>query len=399
MKILHTSDWHIGKQLYKQELHEDLSLFFDWLYQHIVCNKIDVLLVSGDVFDHANPSQVAYKQYYDFLKRLIPIDIQVIITGGNHDSSAVLNAPSELLRALNISVIGGAKALNEMFVPVNRNGENLVVAAIPYLRDKDLRQPDAGETYSDKIELVKASLRTYFSEVNTHYSTYYKDAFYILMGHLYVQGSQLSESERDIQLGNLAGVEVDMFEGIPDYVALGHIHKPQVVSEKNQIHYCGSPIPLSFSEKKDCKQINEIEVENNRLKSVKRINVPAFRRLVSFEGTLTEVKEKINTYSDETPLLSFAEINVTEEQQSIENQYAFESFVNSNPNAKLQIIKSRLDYKNLIGGASYYFSETTDVSDVTPIEMFEKRLEIEENLENKEELILAFREILEELGL
>lgn len=399
MKILHTSDWHIGKQLYKQELHEDLLLFFDWLLQYIVTEKIDVLLVSGDVFDHANPSQAAFKQYYDFLKRLIPLDLQVIITGGNHDSSAVLNAPAELLRTLNITVIGGAGTLDEMFIPINKNSERIVIAAIPYLRDKDLRKPDAGETYTDKIELAKAALRTYFSEVNAHYSTYHKEAFYVLMGHLYVQGSQLSDSERDIQIGNLAGVEVAMFEGIPHYVALGHIHKPQVISAKHQIHYCGSPIPLSFSEKEDRKQVNLIEVENNRLKSVKKIEIPTFRKLVSFEGTLSEVKEKITQYTDETPLLSFAEIKVIEEQESIENRYAFETFVTSNPNEKLQIVKSRLIYKNLVEGASHHFAKNTDVADVTPLQMFEKRLELEPDLENKEALLLAFRELLEELGL
>src|SRR5690625_5906363 len=99
MKVLHTSDWHIGKQLHKFDLSEDLQLFFDWLFSVIESEKIDLLLVSGDIFDQANPSQAAFKQYYDFLKRLLPLRCKIILTGGNHDSAAVLNAPKELLKS------------------------------------------------------------------------------------------------------------------------------------------------------------------------------------------------------------------------------------------------------------------------------------------------------------
>src|SRR5690606_36976975 len=117
MKILHTSDWHIGKQLHKYDLSEDLNYFFNWLVNFIKTEKIDVLLVSGDIFDQANPSQAAFKQYYDLLKKLINRDCKIILTGGNHDSAAVLNAPKELLEAFDISVFGGAiENSSEMFV-------------------------------------------------------------------------------------------------------------------------------------------------------------------------------------------------------------------------------------------------------------------------------------------
>ena len=117
MKILHTSDWHIGKQLHKYDLSEDLDLFFAWLIAYIKTENIDVLLVSGDIFDQANHSQAAYKQYYDLLKNLISLDCKIILTGGNHDSPTVLNAPAELLKAFDISVTGGAtEELTDMFV-------------------------------------------------------------------------------------------------------------------------------------------------------------------------------------------------------------------------------------------------------------------------------------------
>ena len=400
MKILHTSDWHIGKQLHKYDLGEDLDLFFKWLVDYIRKESIDVLLVSGDIFDQANPSQAAHKQYYDLLKQLISLDCKIILTGGNHDSASVLNAPKELLKAFDISVIGGAiDEISEMFVVVDKNGESLVVAAIPFLKDRDIRKSVAGETYATKIEQIKSGLQSYFSNINTYYKEKHADQFFIMMGHLYVQGSHLSESVRDIQIGNQAGVESYMFEEVPHYVALGHIHKPQVISRTNNIHYCGSPIPLSFSEKEDCKQVNVIHIEHNAIKNVEIVLIPKYRNLVTFEGNLEEVQEKLNNYTAQTPLISLAEIIVNEDKESLERRQAFEEFIDSPPNENIKIVKSRLNFKSRIRGATDAFAVGTDVADVTPMQMFEKKLELQGGMENTQELKDAFREILEELNL
>lgn len=400
MKILHTSDWHIGKQLHKYDLSEDLELFFTWMIDYIRSENINVLLVSGDIFDQANPSQSAYKQYYDLLKSLINLDCKIILTGGNHDSAAVLNAPKELLKAFDISVIGGAtEELSEMFVEIEKDGEKLVIAAVPFLKDRDIRKSVAGETYATKIEQIKAGLATYFSNINQHYSDNFVGVPFIVMGHLYVQGSTMSESERDIQIGNQAGVEAYMFEEIPHYVALGHIHKPQVVSQSQNIHYCGSPVPLSFSERKDQKQINVVTIRDKAVADVEIVKIPKHRNLITFEGSLDEVVGKLNEYSEETKLMSLAEIIVIEEMESIERRQAFEQLINAQTNPNIEIVKSRLHFKSKIRGATDAFAVGTDVADVTPMQMFEKKLELQSGLENTEELKDAFREILEELNL
>lgn len=400
MKILHTSDWHIGKQLHKYDLAEDLSYFFNWLVNYIQNENIDVLLVSGDIFDQANPSQAAFKQYYDLLKQLIHIDCKIILTGGNHDSASVLNAPKELLKAFDISVIGGAtEEASEMFVEFEKNGEKLVVAAVPFLKDRDIRKSVAGETYATKIDQIKMGLQTYFSNINNHYNENHPDYFFVLMAHLYVQGSQLSESERDIQIGNQAGIEPSIFEGIPGYVALGHIHKPQVISRTHNIHYCGSPIPLSFSEREDCKQINVITIQKNEIVSVEIVPIPKHRNLITFEGSLQEVQDMLNAYSEQTTLKSLAEIIVNEDSESLETRQIFEEFIDSQPNKNIEIVKSRLNFKSKIRGATDAFAVGTDVADVTPMQMFEKKLELQSGMENTEELKNAFREILEELKL
>ena len=398
MKILHTSDWHIGKQLHKYDLSEDLDYFFERLVNYIKTEHIDVLLVSGDIFDQANPSQAAYKQYYDLLQQLINLDCKIILTGGNHDSASVLNAPKELLKAFDISVTGGAtEDISEMFVAFEKNGESIVVAAVPFLKDRDIRKSVAGETYATKIDQIKMGLQNYFSCINAHYKENYSNEVFILMGHLYVQGSQLSDSERDIQIGNQAGIEPNIFEGIPDYVALGHIHKPQVISRTNNIHYCGSPIPLSFSEKEDCKQVNVISVQNNEIVNVEIVPIPKHRNLITFDGSLQQVQEMLNTYSEQTTLISLAEIIVNEESESLETRQAFEELINSQSNENIEVVKSRLIFTKLIRGATDAFAVGTDVADVTPMQMFEKKLELQSGMENTEELKNAFREILEEL--
>ncbi|SDE12924.1 Exodeoxyribonuclease I subunit D [Pricia antarctica] len=400
MKILHTSDWHIGKQLHKYDLSEDLDLFFDWLVHYIQTENIDVLLVSGDIFDQANPSQAAYKQYYDVLKQLINFDCKIILTGGNHDSASVLNAPQELLKAFDITVIGGATdEVGELFIEVEKEGEKIVVAAVPFLKDRDIRKSVAGETYATKIEQIKSGLQSYFANINAFYQQNYPDHTFILMGHLYVQGSELSESERDIQIGNQAGVEAHMFEGIPQYVALGHIHKPQIISDTQNIYYCGSPIPLSFSEREDRKQINVITIKEGKIDQLEIVPIPKYRNLVAFEGNLEEVESKLTGYSEETRLMSLAEVIVNEDSESLERRQAFEGFVNSQPNDNIEIVKSRLNFKSKIRGATDAFAVGTDVTDVTPVQMFEKKLELQSGLDNTGELKNAFREILQELGL
>ena len=162
MKILHTADWHIGKVLHKQSLQEEHKLFFDWLLKTIEEKEIDLLLISGDIFDLANPAAKDRGLYYNFLSQLVGTDTTVIITGGNHDSIGVLNAPSEVLTRLKIHVIGGATEdpRNEL-IEIKDDADQLqvVVAAIPYLRDRDLRHNDTTHKQSTRVEAIRAGIK------------------------------------------------------------------------------------------------------------------------------------------------------------------------------------------------------------------------------------------------
>ena len=395
LKVLHTSDWHLGKQLLKFDFHDDMEFFFEWLLAFIESEEIDVLLMSGDLFDQANPSQIALRQYYQFLKRLLKSNCKVIITGGNHDAPTVLNAPKELLEVLDISVVGGKpEALSDLFIPIEKKGEKLVVAAVPFLRDQDVRRSVSGESAIDKVEQLRMGLANYFEAIEKHYVAHYSGFSFIVMAHLYAQGAQISESERDIQIGNQAGVEAGIFGNAPQYVALGHIHKPQRVGS-DYIRYCGSPIPLSFSERNDEKQVVVITIKNG-VCTPKSVKIPSFRKLVTYTGTLEEVKSKLQLHQKTGILKDLVEILVVEEHHNTQTILELEQLNTEAQFEDLEIAKVRVQFKNQIQGTASFLQQGQNVADFKPLELFLKRLETED-ITDSTELIHAFNTILEDV--
>ena len=166
MKILHTSDWHLGRALYGRKRYEEYEAFLDWLAALIEGEDIDVLLVAGDVFDNSTPSNHAQELYYRFLCRVAASPRRhVVVTAGNHDSPSFLNAPRELLKFLNIHVVGCASELPEDEVILIAGPDHdplLIVCAIPYLRDRDIRTAEAGESLEDKERKIIEGIRAHY---------------------------------------------------------------------------------------------------------------------------------------------------------------------------------------------------------------------------------------------
>lgn len=254
MRILHTADWHLGARLIERDRLAEHAAFFDWLIETLRTEDISALLLSGDVFDAANPPQDAVALYFDFLKRLADLKtVKTVITGGNHDSASHLNAPRDLLRRFDVHVFGHA------------GGNNLVdlgaaiIAAVPFLRERDLRQATAGETLATVHEQVRTAIRAHYAAQLHSARELAQGRPVIAMGHLTVLGATTSDSERDIHIGNLGSVGADIFDGF-DYTALGHLHRPQSVAHQENVRYSGSPLPLSFSEAGDAKSVVLIEI-------------------------------------------------------------------------------------------------------------------------------------------
>ena len=400
MKVLHTADWHIGKILHKHALKNEIQAFFNWLLDVISQEHVNLLLVSGDIFDLANPSSKDREIYYRFLSQLAATETQIIITGGNHDSINLLDAPKEILQHLSINVIGGAKEnIEEELIEIHDAQGKLaaVVAAVPFLRDKDLRNMNTDKKYKNREEAVREGIKLHYQKLADICESKYKNLPAIAMGHLYAKGAITSESERDIQVGNQAAVESNIFSPIFDYVALGHIHRPQVIGKNERIRYSGSPIALSFSEKEDSKCVVLIDIKAKNQLEVKPISIPKQRELKKLKGSIDEIQEKLKNYNPEYPLSSFVELEIIEETYSSAMIAAMEEMVSEfTDQDKFKILKNKITFENGQNNTADLFTQGEHIEDLTPIEVFNKKLESEEIDDVKTKLLQdAFLEILE----
>jgi len=403
MKIVHTADWHIGKILHNQDLNVDIHLFFDWLITYIKDENIDILLVSGDIFDLANPSNRDIKAYYKMLYRLSLTDTKIIITGGNHDSVSHLDAPSNLLDVLNIVVIGGGREdQKDMIVPCKDKDGNIVcvVLAVPFLRDKDLRPTMKASEMTNKSQLISDAIKKYYDDLVTMTITKYgRDMPIIATGHLYMQGSITSDSEREIHVGNLEGLHIDIIHPDIDYMALGHIHKPQTIGERAHIRYCGSPIFLDFSERDYDKRIIIIEIEDRKINTIKPVTIPKSRELKKITGTLSDVEMALSAYKNEYALTSFLEVEVIEEKKDFMKLQLLDDIVSNSLNDNFKILKHRITFLENPTASGIMHDESKTIQELSPLEVF--RLKLTENTDNEvlnEDLIEIYMQLLEEIN-
>lgn len=403
MKIVHTADWHIGKILHNQDLHEDIHLFFDWLLEYIKEENIDILIVSGDIFDLANPANRDIKSYYQMLYKLSLTKTKIIITGGNHDSVSHLDAPSHLLDVLNIVVIGGGREdRNDMIIPCFDNTEQLecVILAVPFLRDKDLRPTIKASEMNSKSDAISEAIKKYYDElVELTNHKYGSEIPIIAMGHLFMHGAITSDSEREIHVGNLEGLQSDIIHPDIDYMALGHIHKPQTIGAKANIRYCGSPVFLDFSEREYEKRIIVLELENQKITNIKPVAIPKYRELRKIVGTLSEVESALSTYRNEYPLPAFLEIEVIEEKKDILKIQALDNLINGIVGEEFKILKHRISFLENRIFTSTLQDEAKTIQELSPLEVFKLKLtEYTENETINDDLIDIYMQLLEEIN-
>ena len=302
LKILHTSDWHLGRSLYGQNRHAEFAAFLDWLMQTLQQERVDVLMIAGDVFDTITPNHAAQELYYRFLAQVSAYCLcrHIIIIGGSHDSASFLNAPKALLFALNVHVIGAATNPidKEVLVLKNAQGEPAaIVCAVPYLRDRDVRVSVDGESSQDKSLALTQGIKDHYRQalaIAEHKQQELgSNAPIIAMGHLFSQGGMTLDADgvRELYVGSLAHIGADCFDGF-DYVALGHLHVPQAVGGQAHIRYCGSPIPMGFGEAKQQKQVLHVAF-TGRLPEINAINIPNFQVLQRIQGDLPHIQAEL----------------------------------------------------------------------------------------------------------
>ena len=397
LKVLHTADWHLGKRLQNQDLSSYQAAFLEWLVAYIQAEGIDVLLLSGDVFDLANPPSRARELYYHSLHQLSRTGVQMVITGGNHDSPAVLNAPRQLLSTLGIHVFGRLRAdWSEHLVPLGPPTEpQAVVAAVPFLRDSELTHLAPGQNYQERTEALRAGLQEVYHHLAQEARHRYPGLPLLGMGHLYAAGAQTSASEREIQIGNQAAVGADVFPPDYQYLALGHIHRPQQAGAAH-LRYAGSPIPLSFSERQDTKQVRVWAGGPNVTPQHEEVSLPAWIKLRRLQGPWPEVRQKLR----ETPSgasNTWIELIIQLEQPDPQLPAQVEEAVAQfNEQDGARVVKYRLD-AGAQQGTESHFAAGTAVAELQPEEVFQRSLE-QQSLSQEDHHLLteAFQDLLQE---
>jgi DNA repair protein SbcD/Mre11 len=306
MKILHTSDWHIGRTLFGRKRIAEFEAFLSWLVETLLKERVDVLLVAGDVFDNSTPSNLAQELYYRFLCRVAVSSCRhVVVIAGNHDSPSFLNAPRELLRALDVHVIGAATDSpgDEVLLLMDPAGlAELIVCAVPYLRDRDIRVAEAGESIGDKERKLIDGIRSHYADV-CDIAKKMRESLgvpvpIIAMGHLFTAGGKTVEGDgvRELYVGSLAHVSPGVFPECIDYLALGHLHVAQTVNGSELMRYSGSPLPMGVGEASREKSVCLVEFVD-RAATVRVIPVPVFQKIEGIRGEWNDIATRIRALS------------------------------------------------------------------------------------------------------
>jgi exonuclease SbcD len=359
------------------------------------------------VFDSGNPPQAALKLYYSFLTRAVAAGCRtIIITGGNHDSPAALNAPKDLLEAMNVYVVGGATDdITDEIIPIrNADGTTLgYCCAVPFLRDKDLRYSVPGESDAERSKRIIAGIREHYERVfqeTVEVAQILKteNLPIIATGHLFAQGGITGDldNKEQIHVGNLGQIGADAFPAGFAYVALGHLHRPQIVGKQDRVRYSGSPVALDFSERSDEKQVFIVECLPEQPANVVSVRLPTFRRLVRFSGTITEIEHAIaalDTSTDARP--TFAEVHLAHDPNAatLDANEHFRALAHTKHGEQMQIL--RVVQERAFGTSAFDDGFTTALEELSPSDVFAERLKKSGFEDGKaDELRSTFAELL-----
>jgi exonuclease SbcD len=281
LRVLHTADWHLGHTLHDHKRLDEHNAFLRWLVDTLIQRHVDALLICGDVFETANPPIEATRAWYAFLaeiRRRLP-GLDVVVIGGNHDSAARLDAPSSVLDALDLHVVGGLPRrggkeldLDRIWVPLHdaHGAPAAWVAAVPFLRVSDLKR---GRSEGDEPPLVDGVRQLYARVLESGLQRRSPDQALVAMGHLYMASTDRSDSERRVLGGDQNPLPSSIFGPEWAYVALGHLHLGQEV-DRDEIRYAGSPIPLSMTERGYLHHAVLVEFEGAQVRDVRKLHIP-----------------------------------------------------------------------------------------------------------------------------
>lgn len=381
MKILHTSDWHLGQNFYNKSRKNEHERFLQWLLEQVTEHNIDAIIVAGDIFDTSTPPSYAREMYNKFVVDSNKIGCQLVLLGGNHDSVSVLKETQQLLKYMGADVIPNTNEdhATQVVELKGKTGDvEALVCAIPFIRPRDVLTSQAGVSGVERQKQLGDAIKQHYQSVYDA-AVAKRDMFensdtmpIIATGHLTAMGVQQSDSVRDIYVGNLDGFAADGFPDA-DYIALGHIHRPQVVAKREYIRYSGSPIPLSFDELKSQKQVCVVEfVEGER--TISQLAVPTFQPLAEIKGDLSEIESQLNQYIGlDSELSVWLSIEVQAQDYLSDLQERMRTLTEGLNVEVLQLRRARERRNQALDQES---AET--LSELSPMDVFTKRLALEE---------------------
>lgn len=401
LRVLHTSDWHLGRSLYGRKRYEEQEAFLSWLVETLAREEADILLVAGDIFDSSMPSTRAQALYYRFLWRVATSSCRhVVLIAGNHDSPAFLGAPKELLKALKVRVVSAptAQAEEEVLVLEDDAGvAEAVVCAVPYLRDRDIRTVEAGESPEDKERNLQEGIRRHYAEVVALAEARREELGgsppLIGMGHLFTAGGKSVDGDgvRDLYVGSLAHVPASVFPQSLAYVALGHLHLPQAVDGAGRVRYSGSPLPMSFAEAEREKVVLLAEFSGGEVVT-RGLAVPVFQELERITGEKEALLARIRALREKGSR-AWLEIVFNGGEIAANLREELEEAVRGSSLEVLRVKNERLAERAL---AQEDAQDT--LAELNALEVFERCLSAHEVPEaQRPDLLLAYQEALRSL--
>lgn len=412
LKIFHTADWHLGQTFCGYDRDHEHRCFLDWLLAELQTQRPDALIVAGDVFDTINPSAIAQKRLYNFLAdaHVALPKLQIVLTAGNHDAGARLEAPAEVLNRLNVAVVGTVRMDDagnidptKFLVPLkdDAGAVQAIVIAVPFLRPSDVPLvSNADDPYLDGVrELYRRTTEAAVkmrAELNPH-------AALIAMGHCHLHGGEESrDSERRLVIGGAEAIGPETFDPQIAYVSLGHLHRAQQF-DGGRIRYSGSPIPLSFAEADYQHQVVRLTFEKTRLASTTEISIPLAAMLLripdSGAARIDDVVSQLEAITSDTTLPleqhPFLEVRVLEEGPDPLRRRRIEQAIEGKP-LRLASIKVEHAEREAIGGNSAAEFEHVDLKTIDPEDIFQDAYRTKYQSEPDSRVLAAFREILEQ---
>ncbi|QOV69775.1 exonuclease subunit SbcD [Citrobacter sp. BDA59-3] len=374
MRILHTSDWHLGQNFYSKSRAAEHDAFLTWLLATAEEHQVDAIIVAGDIFDTGSPPSYARELYNRFVVKLQQTGCHLVVLAGNHDSVATLNESKDILAWLKTTVVASAGSA-PFYLPLRDGSPGAVFCPVPFLRPRDIMTSQAELSGQEKqLHLLQA--------ITDYYQQQYQAACelrgdnvlpIIASGHLTTVGASKSDAVRDIYIGTLDAFPAQNFPPA-DYIALGHIHRPQKPGGQEHIRYCGSPIALSFDETGNSKYVNLVTFSAGKLADVTALEVPVTQQLAVIKGDLESIRQQLEQWrGSPTDAPVWLDIEIATEDYLSNMQRKIQALTADLPVEVLLVRRSREQRERILAG-----ERRETLSELKVEEVFARRLAQEE---------------------